>query len=124
MASKHYHFKFNFDHDREIIDRIESKDNKNDYIRNLILSDMAADILRESIKLEEQDPEYQKYQEDVSNIKEAVADPDFQSYQDYVTNLNKISKTHLNSLYGQMVSNDSNALESELNVDEEDGSDG
>ena len=52
MASKHYHFKFNFDHDKEIIDRIESKENKNDYIRGLVLSDIAADILRESIKLD------------------------------------------------------------------------
>lgn len=61
MASKHYHIKFNFDHDKEIIDRIESKENKNDYIRSLILSDMAADILRESIKLEEQDPDENEY---------------------------------------------------------------
>lgn len=59
MASKHYHIKFNFDHDNEIIDRIESKENKNNYIRGLILSDIAADILRASIKLgdQEQDPE-------------------------------------------------------------------
>lgn len=114
MASKHYHIKFNFDHDKEIIDRIESKENKNDYIRGLVLSDIAADILRSSIKLEEQDPEYQKYQEDVSNIREAVADPDFQSFQDYMTNLHKISKTHLNSLYGKMVSNASNALDNDI----------
>ena len=53
MASKHYHIKFNFDHDKEIIDRIESKENKNDYIRGLVLSDIAADILRSSIKLED-----------------------------------------------------------------------
>lgn len=117
MASKHYHIKFNFDHDKEIIDRIESKENKNDYIRGLVLSDIAADILRESIKLEEQDPEYQKYQEDVSESQEAVADPDLQSYQDYMVNLRKISKTHLASLYGKMVSNASNALK-------EDNSDG
>ena len=56
MASKHYHIKFNFDHDKEVIDRIESKENKNDYIRNLIWSDIAADILRESIILN-QDPD-------------------------------------------------------------------
>lgn len=55
MASKHYHIKFNFDYDKEIIARIESKENKNDYIRSLILSDMAADILRDSIKLDDQD---------------------------------------------------------------------
>lgn len=52
MASKHYHIKFNFDHDKKIIDRIESQENKNNYIRSLILSDIAADILRASIKLE------------------------------------------------------------------------
>ncbi len=53
MASKHYHFKFNFDSDKEIISRIEEQENKNDYIRSLILSDIAADILRSSIKLED-----------------------------------------------------------------------
>lgn len=93
MASKHYHIKFNFDHDKEIIDRIESKENKNDYIRCLVLSDIAADILRDSIKLEEQDPEYQKYQVDVSKIHEAVADPGFQSYQDYMDKLTKEMST-------------------------------
>lgn len=61
MASKHYHIKFNFDHDKEIIDRIESKENKNDYIRGLVLSDIAADILRDSIKLDDQDPEENEY---------------------------------------------------------------
>ena len=61
MASKHYHIKLNFESDREVIDRIESKENKNDYIRSLILSDIAADILRDSIKLDEQDPEKNEY---------------------------------------------------------------
>ena len=53
MASKHYHIKLNFDTDREVIDRIESKENKNDYIRGLVLSDIVAEILRSSIKLED-----------------------------------------------------------------------
>ena len=53
MASKHYHIKFNFERDAQVIERIESMENKNDYIRNLILSDIAADILRYSIKLED-----------------------------------------------------------------------
>ena len=56
MASKHYHIKFNFDHDKEIIDRIESKENKNDYIRVLVLSDISADILRNAIKLDDSQP--------------------------------------------------------------------
>lgn len=84
MASKHYHFKFNFDNDREIINRIESKENKNDYIRSLILSDMAADILRDSIKLEEQDPDPDPdpviYRERINWFSEhcpAVGDPDY-----------------------------------------------
>lgn len=67
MASKHYHFKFNFDHDREIIDRIESKENKNDYIRSLILSDIAADILRSSIKLEDPDQDQDQDPEEIRN---------------------------------------------------------
>ena len=66
MASKHYHIKLNFDSDREVIDRIESKENKNDYIRGLVLSDIAADILRDSIKLEgDQDPEENEYNDRV-----------------------------------------------------------
>lgn len=56
MASKHYHIKFNFDHDKEVINRIESKENKNDYIRVLVLSDISADILRNAIKLDDSQP--------------------------------------------------------------------
>ena len=81
MASKHYHFKFNFDSDKEIISRIEAQDNKNDYIRSLILSDMAADILRESIKLEEQDlkasdEEFRKQCDIMDSYCKARMDPD------------------------------------------------
>ena len=85
MASKHYHIKFNFDHDKEIIDRIESKENKNDYIRGLVLSDIAADILRDSIKLDEQDPEENEYFLDRVNF-----------YNDNCPSLNNldISKNH------------------------------
>lgn len=57
MASKHYHIKLNFDSDREVIDRIESKENKNDYIRRLVLSDIAADYLQGMIQVDDQDPE-------------------------------------------------------------------
>ena len=196
MASKHYHFKFNFDHDKEIIDRIESQENKNDYIRGLVLSDIAADILRDSIKLGDPDPDqdhdqnkyidtdmvyqervdfyndhcpalnnldhsinhcddcvYRFHYKDVDGIekvgcnledawrthcshvlydavggakrdypaefkglKKGSTEPDIQSFEDYMVNLRKISKTHLNSLYGKMVSNasnDSNALKEE-----------
>jgi hypothetical protein len=202
MASKHYHFKFNFDSDKEIISRIEEQENKNDYIRSLILSDIAADILRSSIKLEEvkdaleggdthavhepvtsdvesfdfgemkeqamidyynencpaisnHDPEtdycsgcqfddgsicrieegWEKHWNHVlykavggadrdypaefkglkkAQSQEAVADPDCESYEDYMVNLRKISKTHLNSLYGKMASNASNALDNDI----------
>ena len=66
MASKHYHIKLNFESDREVIDRIESKENKNDYIRGLVLSDIAADILRSSIKLDgDQDPGENEYNDRV-----------------------------------------------------------
>lgn len=57
MATKRYNFKFHCLKDKDIIDRIDSQENKQNYIRGLILSDIAADILRDSIKLEEQDPD-------------------------------------------------------------------
>ena len=56
MATKRYNFKFHCMKDKDIIDRIDSQENKQNYIRGLILSDIAADILRESIILN-QDPD-------------------------------------------------------------------
>lgn len=133
MSSKHYHIKLNFDSDREVIDRIESKENKNDYIRRLVLSDIAADYLQGMIKLEKD-----KYI-DTDMIYQARVD----FYNDHCPALNKLDqtinycddcvyrvhytdvdgiekaacnleeawiqycqttdKTHLNSLYGKMV---------------------
>lgn len=60
MATKRYNFKFHCLKDKDIIDRIDSQENKQNYIRGLILSDIAADILRDSIQLGEdpdKDPE-------------------------------------------------------------------
>ena len=56
MATKRYNFKFHCLKDKDIIDRIDSQENKQNYIRGLILSDIAADILRDSIILN-QDPD-------------------------------------------------------------------
>ena len=104
MASKHYHFKFNFDSDKEIISRIEAQDNKNDYIRSLILSDMAADILRESIKLDgDQDPEENEYNDRVdfyndhcpalNNLDTSINNCDDCEYQVHYTDVDGIEKT-------------------------------
>lgn len=133
MASKHYHIKFNFDHDKEVIDRIESKENKNDYIRNLVWSDIAADILRDSIKLEEdQDPDENEYNDRVdfyndhcpalNNLDPSINHCDGCEYNVHYTDVDgkektacsledawnnywqKKAKTKLNSLYGKVVS--------------------
>lgn len=83
MASKHYHIKLNFDSDRDVIDRIESKENKNDYIRRLVLSDIAADYLQGMIKVEDSAEHQQKdfeYHARINWFNEhcpAVGDPDY-----------------------------------------------
>ena len=107
MASKHYHIKLNFESDREVIDRIESKENKNDYIRGLVLSDIAADILRSSIKLgdqdQDQDPEEIRYQERVdfyndhcpalNNLDTSINHCDDCEYQVHYTDVDGMVKT-------------------------------
>lgn len=45
MASRRYQLKYNLDKDREIISRLDRQENIQDYIRRLILSDIAADQL-------------------------------------------------------------------------------
>lgn len=88
MATKRYNFKFHCLKDKDIIDRIDSQENKQNYIRGLILSDIAADILRDSIILnQDQDQDQDKYidtdivyQERVNWFNEhcpAVGDPDY-----------------------------------------------
>lgn len=63
MASRNYHFKFNTERDKTYIERLDAQDNMQNYIRRLILSDIAADSLRDIIKfapdqaLEEQEPD-------------------------------------------------------------------
>lgn len=165
MASKHYHIKFNFDRDSEIISRIEEQENKNDYIRSLILSDIAADILRDSIKLEDVKESFDggtthAVHEPVTHDVESF-DPDENEYNDRVDFYNDrcralnnldISKNHCDDCqynvhytdidgkektacsledawrihwtHVRYNSNASNALNPELSVDEEDGSNG
>lgn len=45
MANYRVNLKYNHQRDKEIIDRLERQENKQDYIRRLILSDIAADHL-------------------------------------------------------------------------------
>lgn len=47
MASRNYHFKFNTERDKTYIERLDAQDNMQNYIRRLILSDIAADGLRD-----------------------------------------------------------------------------
>lgn len=59
MASVHYHLKLNPINDEAVIARINAQANKNDYIRNLVISDIAADALRPLLRpsLADPDPE-------------------------------------------------------------------
>lgn len=51
MASRRFDFKFHCTKDAIIIDRLESQENKQQYIRSLILSDIAADGLRDVLQM-------------------------------------------------------------------------
>ena len=55
MANRHYHFKFNTEKDQTYIQRLDAQENMQGYIRRLILSDIAADGLREMIQWPESD---------------------------------------------------------------------
>ena len=77
MASRRFDFKFHLEKDKEIIDRLESQENMQSYIRNLILSDIAADILRASIKLEEDPEEIRLRNEWYEEHCPAIGDPDY-----------------------------------------------
>lgn len=57
MATKRYNFKFHCQHDAIIIDRLDSKKNKQQYIRSLILSDIAADSLMGVLKMSDRECE-------------------------------------------------------------------
>lgn len=47
MANRHYHFKFNVEKDATYIQRLDAQENMQNYIRRLILSDIAADSLKD-----------------------------------------------------------------------------
>lgn len=55
MANRHYHFKFNVEKDATYIQRLDAQENMQNYIRRLILSDIAADGLRDLIQLAPED---------------------------------------------------------------------
>ena len=77
MATKRYNFKFHCLKDKDIIDRIDSQENKQNYIRRLILSDIAADIIRANIKLDG-DPEDNRIRNEwYEEHCPAINDPDY-----------------------------------------------
>lgn len=63
MANRHYHFKFNVEKDATYIQRLDAQENMQNYIRRLILSDIAADGLRDMIQLapENEKPDLHDY---------------------------------------------------------------
>lgn len=77
MATKRYNFKFHCLKDKDIIDRIDSQGNKQNYIRSLILSDIAADIIRANIKLEGDQEENRIRNEWYEEHCPAINDPDY-----------------------------------------------
>ena len=56
MATKRYDFKFHCTKDADIIQRLDSQENKQQYIRQLIATDILADSLREAFQLEDTRP--------------------------------------------------------------------
>ena len=61
MANRHYHFKFNVEKDATYIQRLDSQQNMQNYIRRLILSDIAADSLKDMIHLSATDDPDERY---------------------------------------------------------------
>lgn len=53
MANYRVNLKYNTQRDAELIQRLEAQENKQDYIRRLIMSDIAADGLRGILTLDE-----------------------------------------------------------------------
>lgn len=53
MANYRVNLKYNTQRDAELIQRLEAQENKQDYIRRLIMSDIAADSLRGILTLDE-----------------------------------------------------------------------
>lgn len=58
MANRHYHFKFNVDKDATYIQRLDAQVNMQQYIRRLILSDIAADSLKDIIRFSDGDDRF------------------------------------------------------------------
>ncbi len=53
MANYRVNLKYNTQRDAELIQRLEAQENKQDYIRRLIMSDIAADGLRGMLTLQD-----------------------------------------------------------------------
>ena len=53
MANYRVNLKYNTQRDAELIQRLEAQENKQDYIRRLIMSDIAADSLRGLLTLQD-----------------------------------------------------------------------
>lgn len=60
MANRHYHFKFNTVKDATYIQRLDAQENMQNYIRRLILSDIAADSLQGIIHVEDSEDVYNR----------------------------------------------------------------
>lgn len=74
MSTKRYNFKFHCTKDSEIIARLDAQENKQNYIRSLILSDIAADVLRDAFKLGDTHAIHEPVTHDVESFEPCVMD--------------------------------------------------
>ena len=75
MATRRYDFKFHCNKDADIIKRLDAQENKQQYIRSLIWSDIAADILRDGIQLEDVQAAYEEAKSHVDHDSLRFWDP-------------------------------------------------
>lgn len=65
MATRRFDFKFHCIKDADIIQRLDAQPNKQQYIRQLIATDILADSLRDAFQISDQDQDPDELQEQV-----------------------------------------------------------
>ena len=63
MATRRYDFKFHCIKDADIIQRLDAQENKQQYIRQLIATDILADSLRDAFRISDSEPDPEEIKE-------------------------------------------------------------